>query len=129
MFHVNIIMTDLLWALEEAVAQVQKPTFSTANFHERVREMYSWQKIAERTEVVYAESKKKVLVKDDNYLPVLEKYYACGLVYGKILCVLFVLELYLLYFIKRFWRPASEIDIAPDFDRKTYKEIAKEYIL
>lgn len=118
----------MLWGLEEAVAKIQKPNFSTETFHGRVREFYSWQKIAERTEVVYEESKKNILVKGDNYLPILERYYECGLVYGKILCMLFVLELYLLYFIDRFWRPTSEIDIAPDFDRERFKKIVKDHV-
>lgn len=89
--------------------------------------MYSWQKIAERTEIVYEDSREKVLAKKESVLPILAKYYECGPIYGKILCILFVLEMYLIYLIDRFWRPASEIDIAPGFDRQKLHEIVKDY--
>ena len=50
-WHRDVIATDLVVALEEVLDRYRHGAcVSPAAMHERVREMYKWQDVAERTE-------------------------------------------------------------------------------
>ena len=82
--------------------------------HERVKQMYNWNNIAQKTEKVYDSVSKKRKARSAYYLgDKLKKYYRCGRVAGKIICVMIVV-LFLLWCFLEWLVPESSIDVAVD---------------
>jgi len=110
---------SLFDAIEEAITKVISGSVDTSQFNQRVRKMYSWQSVAQRTERVYYQAQKLGF---SSFLDRLERLYTCGPVYGKVLCILAVLELLLLRFLD--WlRPPSTIQRASTFNRERYMKL------
>lgn len=78
--------------------------------HERIKHMYSWTRVAERTEIVYD---RVMANKHRTLLERLENFHSAGLIYGKIVCLLVVLNFF--FFLVCEWLfPREEIDEAID---------------
>jgi phosphatidylinositol glycan class A protein len=101
--------SDLCRALGESMPRI--PTIDSLDFHRRVRAMYSWEDVAERTERVYHR------IYRQPRLPLIERfrrYYGCGPFAGKLfVCV--VATSYLIWHLLEWLRPRSEIDLAVDY--------------
>lgn len=75
----------LIAAVSVALDRVQQCSADPWLQHAAVREMYSWQSIAQRTERVY----RQVLhgdARDDSMVGRLRRYHQCGKWFGKICC-------------------------------------------
>jgi len=133
---------ELVEALGKAIdfhSQDKSPTARRQDFHTRVRNMYSWTNIAERTERVYLNhvisANHNALLKrgprDSQrldwvsfgasskgngyrtpFIERLRRFYGCGLYAGKLFCLVVAFE-YLLYVLLEWLVPAEDIDIAP----------------
>jgi phosphatidylinositol glycan class A protein len=112
----------LYLAVEQAITQLRSGAVATQNFHRRIAQMYSWQSVAERTEVVYLKGM-KVLHRD--FIDRLDRLYAAGFFFGKILCIIAALE-HLLLKIIELVRPASQIEKASVFSRTKYQDLLRE---
>lgn len=112
----------LYTAVEEAISKLRSGTVATEKFHQRVSQMYSWESVAERTEVVYLNGMGQL---HRDFMERIDKIYATGLFYGKILCILAALEHLLLKMIE-FIRPANKIEKAPTFSRTKYQVLLRE---
>ncbi|CAI5942364.1 unnamed protein product, partial [Closterium sp. NIES-64] len=78
---------DIVEAIAQAIQIV--PRVNPQAMHERVSRMYSWHDVAERTERVYD----RVMAMPLDDLPTrLSRYYACGVVAGKVFCLVVLLN-------------------------------------
>ncbi|KAJ2774664.1 Phosphatidylinositol N-acetylglucosaminyltransferase GPI3 subunit [Coemansia nantahalensis] len=108
-------------ALLEAVGRVgdreNHPELSPQHFHSCVKTMYSWHNVAERTERVYYK------IADLEEPPLIERfrrYYGCGLVAGKIFCLIAAVD-YLFGIVLAWLWPADKIEAARQFSQDTYQ--------
>ncbi|KAJ2724605.1 Phosphatidylinositol N-acetylglucosaminyltransferase GPI3 subunit [Coemansia sp. Benny D115] len=111
---------DIVQALAQAIVQVEERNgeMAAAEFHGQVKKMYSWHDVAERTERVYVE-----IMADSEEPPLIERlrrYYGCGLVAGKLFCLVAAVDFLLGVILEWLW-PAAEIEVAREFNRKRYR--------
>jgi phosphatidylinositol glycan class A protein len=78
----------------------------------QVSNMYSWPRIAARTEVVYYAA--AASERDDSLAARFGRYARCGIIFGKLCCCVAAAD-YLLWKLIEWWYPAGDIDIATDF--------------
>ncbi|KAK2163563.1 hypothetical protein LSH36_77g02003 [Paralvinella palmiformis] len=110
----------LVAELESAIIEQRtNQHMSPYAIHSRVRELYKWQDVAKRTELVYDRIARE---REIDLAERLHRYSKCGLVAGKVFILLAVLNYLLLLFIQ-WWRPSKYIDIAYGFPspKKTNK--------
>ena len=102
--------------LEQAIERVDNiPSFE---YHEQVKAMYSWSKVASKTEVVY----QTVLDKPHNSLgDRIKTIMSSGPVTGFINAVVILIFIIVLVFCEYFI-PRHSIDIAEEFDVRKYKK-------
>ena len=102
----------LVQNLEKAIAQVRKYSMDPWKTHERIKEMYSWGRVARETAQVY----RQVLIPRPKTL--LERldssYRSIGGIAGSVVCFLLV-SFELLLLMIEWWQPKESIDILPDF--------------
>jgi phosphatidylinositol glycan class A protein len=100
-------------SLVEAVSVALREKVGTIDamaFHQRVKKMYSWDRVARQTEDVY----QRVLAQDRlTFLLRMERYLTVGPVMGIIACLV-ALMVQLLSVIIDWLQPISIIDIVPD---------------
>jgi len=81
-------------------------------FHQRVRRMYNWASVAQRTEVVYS----RILTSDQPSSTLaerLERYNGCGTFFGKLCIALNIID-YMIYRFLEFWFPRELIETSVD---------------
>ncbi|GJP52484.1 hypothetical protein CLOM_g11593 [Closterium sp. NIES-68] len=100
---------DIVEAIAQAIQIV--PRVNPQAMHERVSRMYSWHDVAERTERVYDRVMDMPL---DDLPSRLTRYYACGVVAGKIFCLVVLLNS-LVAALLAYLQPEQRIEVAPDF--------------
>ncbi|KAJ1551419.1 hypothetical protein HK096_011396 [Nowakowskiella sp. JEL0078] len=111
---------DLVNKVKEAVKTVRVNPIDRILFHNQVREMYSWQDVAHRTQMIYRDiltHPKLDLV--DRF----RRYERCGPWAGRFACVI-VAALYMLWCVLEWIYPDSEIDLVPHVE---IDEIVKAY--
>jgi phosphatidylinositol glycan class A protein len=133
---------DIVEATGRAIAALRAGKVRTELFHNQVRQMYSWQDIAQRTERVY-DGISGVLSHDEFYqgastggwtatrgragvqsfalIERLKRYYGCGIWAGKLFCLCVIVD-YLLYVFLEVFAPRSRIDLAKNWPKKILKE-------
>lgn len=74
--------------------------------------MYSWARVAERTEKVYEAA--AASWRDDSLAARFRRYAKCGTYFGKLCCLVAAFD-YLLWCMLTWLLPAADVDIAPDF--------------
>ena len=133
---------DIVAATGRAIAAMRAGKVRTELFHNQVKQMYSWQDIAQRTERVY-DGISGVLSHDEFYqgaspggwtatrgragvqsfalIERLKRYYGCGIWAGKLFCLCVIVD-YLLYVFLEIFAPRSRIDLAKDWPKKLPKE-------
>ncbi|KAK4667525.1 Phosphatidylinositol N-acetylglucosaminyltransferase GPI3 subunit [Podospora pseudopauciseta] len=141
---------DLVAATGRAIASMRANKVRTELFHEQVREMYSWENVAVRTERVYngicgaiSEGEFYGYYEGDNannswsatrgrsgvqsfaLIDRLKRYYGCGIWAGKLFCLCVIVD-YLLFLFLELCFPREVIDVCPDWPRKKRKDLSRE---
>ena len=119
----EVLPPDLLFlaapdpdALVEALADALDAlrTDGTTNdpraIHERVAKMYAWEDVAARVEAVYERAHATV----DSRLGRLARLHGCGTFAGKLFCAVAAVD-HAYWRWLEWWRPAREVELAPDF--------------
>jgi phosphatidylinositol N-acetylglucosaminyltransferase subunit A len=87
--------------------------------------MYSWPRVAERTEAVYvaaADSRR-----DDGLAARFRRYAKCGVYFGKLCCLLVAFD-YLLWCLLEWLFPAADIDVAVDIPPGAFHESMPKHV-
>ncbi|KAJ9109555.1 hypothetical protein QFC20_003301 [Naganishia adeliensis] len=101
---------DIINALRRAIGIIRSGRHDPLTAHERLKDMYSWAAIAERTERVYD----RVLQAEDRSLfERMARLLDLGLFYGPILCIITAVQGIFLTVLDRF-QPRGLIDVVPD---------------
>lgn len=100
--------SDMVLAIGRAISLV--PTIDPQIMHLRMKKLYSWPDVAERTEKVYDRA---LRCSDENLLERLSCYLTCGSWAGKLFCLVMLID-FLLWHLLQLWQPAEEIDVVPD---------------
>ncbi|KAL7538288.1 hypothetical protein ACHAXR_008450 [Thalassiosira sp. AJA248-18] len=79
-------------------------------FHQRVKGMYSWERVARETALVYDEVSKKPRL---TFLQRLARYKTVGGIAGYIVCIL-AITLHFVVSLVKWWQPCDNIDVVPD---------------
>jgi len=107
---------DLITALSKAITMIKFKEVTPAKFHDRIKKMYSWENIAERTERVYYSIMKT------RRIPLIERlrrYYGCGSWAGKLFCIIAAVD-YLIFLLLEYLVPRNNIEIVPNFPSETF---------
>ncbi|GAA6027252.1 hypothetical protein JCM8097_002527 [Rhodosporidiobolus ruineniae] len=113
---------DLVGAISRAIVHVRAGRHDPLLAHEQLKEVYSWRDVAERTERVYYQAMEVPRV------PVVERmrrYYGTGAVFGKIMCIILIVD-YILLALLDLFKPRDRIDRAPKFDLEKWRKICRE---
>ncbi|GAA5869618.1 hypothetical protein JCM8547_005087 [Rhodosporidiobolus lusitaniae] len=113
---------DLVNAISRAIVHVRAGLHDPLAAHEQLKEVYSWRDVAKRTEDVYYQALEVPRV------PVVERlrrYHGTGAVFGKIMCIIIMVD-YLLLAILDFFSPPDQVDRAPQFDLERWRQICRE---
>ncbi|GAA5905769.1 hypothetical protein JCM5296_005732 [Sporobolomyces johnsonii] len=113
---------DLVRAISRAITHVRSGAHDPLRAHAQLRQVYSWTDVTERTERVYEQA---MAVPRVPVVERLRRYYGTGAVFGKIMCIIVVVDYFLLAFLDWLY-PRDEIDLAPKFDLERWKQICKE---
>ena len=133
---------DLVEATKRAIAALRANPARTERFHDRVKKMYSWTNVAERTERVYdgitgnipeldfygdhlnggwSATRGRTGVQSFALIDRLKRYYGCGPWAGKLFCLCVIVD-YLLFVFLEIWAPRTNIDIAKNWPKKQVHE-------
>lgn len=104
------VSTDIIEVLSEAIINL-KTNFRPFEAHSKVRLMYNWHDVAQRTEVVY---KRALSTPRSSILTRLGRFYECGPWAGKIFCAFVVVD-YLWWRFLEWLVPRNTIDEAVSF--------------
>eukprot|EP01114_Cavostelium_apophysatum_P009560 TRINITY_DN22723_c0_g1_i1.p1 TRINITY_DN22723_c0_g1~~TRINITY_DN22723_c0_g1_i1.p1 ORF type:complete len:451 (+),score=77.19 TRINITY_DN22723_c0_g1_i1:100-1452(+) len=107
--------SDLLDKLSEAIPMARES--DPIGMHEDVKDMYSWDDVAERTQRVYDKMSRTAPV---PLIDRLRKFYGCGVWAGKLFCMLIAVN-YLLWCFLEWLYPRKDIEIATDFPFEEYR--------
>jgi len=105
---------QLTQATLRAVNMVRKREIEPKKFHTEIKQMYHWQDVAVRTEKVYERVKKNSMGSTETLMDRIQRHYQCGFWAGKVFVLSIVADT-LLLFVLNWLKPASQIDIAPDW--------------
>jgi phosphatidylinositol N-acetylglucosaminyltransferase subunit A len=90
--------------------------------HDQVRDMYSWEDVAERTERVYHNVLQR---REGSFKDRLCKYHNVGIVAGKIAMMIVIVD-YLLMLLLDYLYPRDEIDLCPKFDDALFHDLCRD---
>ncbi|KAI9499996.1 Phosphatidylinositol N-acetylglucosaminyltransferase GPI3 subunit [Coemansia spiralis] len=116
------VVESLLEAIGRVDDRPKHPELSPEYFHSQVKKMYSWQDVAERTEHVYY---KIVGLEEPPLIERFRRYYGCGLVAGKLFCLVAAIDFLIGVVLAWFW-PRAQIEKARSFDYAKYHAIVTE---
>ncbi|KAE9600592.1 hypothetical protein Lal_00046226 [Lupinus albus] len=100
--------SDMVQAVQKAISIL--PNIDPQVMHNRMKELYNWQDVAKRTEVVYDHALK---CSNQNTLERLSRYLSCGPWAGKVFCFVMMVG-FLLWQLLELWQPADDIEVVPD---------------
>ncbi|KAN0064660.1 Phosphatidylinositol N-acetylglucosaminyltransferase GPI3 subunit [Thecaphora frezii] len=100
---------DVVRAMEDAIAHVRSGRHDPIAYHQALRQMYSWKNVAARLEKVYDTV---ALEPFPTATERFERYYAGGVVAGKIFCIIVAVDMLFLKILEWFL-PVDEIDTPP----------------
>jgi len=102
---VDSLVKELSYAISETINKADP-----FKYHQRVREMYSWERVANETTLVYD----GVLTKPRlTFLQRLDRYKTVGGIAGYVVCVL-AITLHFAVKLVEWWQPRDLIDVVPD---------------
>jgi phosphatidylinositol N-acetylglucosaminyltransferase subunit A len=104
-------VSDLIQNLSSIISKFNKIKLNRFEMHEKVKKMYSWSNICDRTERVY-EKLEKLPTKSVNQR-VFEFLENFNFIFGILLCFFYLTMVFVLKIVE-FREPEEEIDIAVD---------------
>ncbi|BGP55406.1 hypothetical protein JCM8202_003733 [Rhodotorula sphaerocarpa] len=113
---------DLVRAISKAIAHVRSGAHDPLIASEQLHQVYSWTDVAERTERVYRQAM------EVPRIPVTERlrrYYGTGAVFGKIMCIIIMVD-YVLLALLDYFQPRESLGRARKFDLGRWKRICRE---
>ncbi|WWD18332.1 hypothetical protein CI109_102782 [Kwoniella shandongensis] len=114
---------DVIRALTHAIHTIKAGRHDPLEAHNRVRGMYSWSGVAERTEIVYDRAM-KTPPRDTSER--LKRYLALGPVYGIILCCIIAIEHYFFWFLE-WYDPRDRIEIVgSDWHMRRFEQVVRD---
>ncbi|WVF69309.1 hypothetical protein IAT40_004085 [Kwoniella sp. CBS 6097] len=116
---------DVIRALTLAINTIKANRHDPLTAHHRVRGMYSWASVAERTEAVY---RRAMDTEERSTFDRLSRYLSLGPIFGPILCCIIAVQHYFFYFLE-WWDPRDRIEIVQeecDWDLDQFKEVVKQ---
>ncbi|TVU39690.1 hypothetical protein EJB05_13123 [Eragrostis curvula] len=99
---------DMVGAVKEAIDML--PEIDPQVMHLRIKQLYSWDDVAKRTEIVYDRAMQSPTI---NLLDRLPRYLTCGAWAGKLFCLIMIIN-YLLWCLLEFLQPSKDIEEVPD---------------
>ncbi|XP_058748490.1 phosphatidylinositol N-acetylglucosaminyltransferase subunit A-like isoform X1 [Vicia villosa] len=90
--------SDMVYAIQKAIYML--PKIDPQDMHNRMRELYDWNDVAKRTEIVYDRALK---CSNQNLLERLSRYLACGAWAGKLFCLVMIVG-YLFWQLLELWQ-------------------------
>ncbi|KNC98673.1 phosphatidylinositol N-acetylglucosaminyltransferase SPT14 [Spizellomyces punctatus DAOM BR117] len=115
---------DLVSSLSRAIETIRTDAPNPLRFHQRVKDMYNWSDVAERTEMVYD------TIMTDPHLSLVERlqrYHECGVYAGILACMIVALD-YLIWLFLEWLLPREDIDVSPAFNHDLFLEICQKKI-
>ncbi|OIW03915.1 hypothetical protein TanjilG_30191 [Lupinus angustifolius] len=100
--------SDMVHAVQKAISIL--PSIDPQVMHNRMKELYNWQDVAKRTEIVYDHALK---CSNQSTLERLSRYLSCGPWAGKVFCFVMMVG-FLLWQLLELWQPADDIEEVPD---------------
>ncbi|KAK7261323.1 hypothetical protein RIF29_27632 [Crotalaria pallida] len=100
--------SDMVLAIQKAISML--PKIDPQVMHNRMKELYNWQDVAKRTEIVYDHALK---CSNQNLLERLSRYLSCGAWAGKLFCLVMMVG-FLLWQLLEILQPADDIEEVPD---------------
>ncbi|BGP24600.1 Phosphatidylinositol N-acetylglucosaminyltransferase GPI3 subunit [Rhodotorula toruloides] len=113
---------DLVRAISRAITHVRSGSHDPLLAHDQLRQVYSWTDVAERTERVYYHA---MSVPRVPLVERLRRYYGTGAVFGKIMCIVIIVD-YILLAVMDYLSPRDKMDRAPKFDLERWKRICRD---
>ncbi|WWC62404.1 uncharacterized protein I303_105000 [Kwoniella dejecticola CBS 10117] len=113
---------DVIRALTHAIHTIKAGRHDPVKAHERVKGMYSWAEVAERTEVVYRQA---MDAPHRDTAERLSRYLSLGSLYGPILCCIIAVQHYFFWFLE-WWDPRDGIEVVSrdcEWDLDRLKEV------
>ncbi|ORY21988.1 transferase [Naematelia encephala] len=101
---------DVVRALSQAIRTVKSGRHDPWLAHERVKGMYSWSDVGERTETVY---RRAMAEPHRDSFTRLSRLLALGPIYGPILCIIMAVQHYFFWAVEWF-NPQDQIDFVKD---------------
>ncbi|OCF43934.1 phosphatidylinositol glycan, class A [Kwoniella heveanensis CBS 569] len=121
---------DVIRALTLAINTIKANRHDPLRAHQRVRGMYSWASVAERTERVYTRAME---TEERSTFDRLSRYLSLGSIFGPILCCIIAIQHYFFYLLE-WWDPRDWIGVVHrgdddrdggDWDLERFKEVVK----
>ncbi|BEI94137.1 uncharacterized protein CcaverHIS019_0605960 [Cutaneotrichosporon cavernicola] len=110
---------DVIRALSHAIQTVQSGQHDPITAHERVKTMYSWAAVAERTEQVYERVFK---TPQKSSFERLAAHFAGGPVFGPILCAILAVQWWFLWFLEIVLPREGIDDVMADWDAARFAD-------
>ncbi|KAL2925494.1 Phosphatidylinositol N-acetylglucosaminyltransferase subunit A [Bienertia sinuspersici] len=108
---------DMVQAVGKAITML--PSIDPQVMHLRMKKLYSWHDVAQRTERVYERALKYA---DQNLLERLSRYFSCGAWAGKLFCLVMIVN-YLFWCLLNLWQPEDEIAEALDVQLPAHEQV------
>ncbi|KAL3762592.1 hypothetical protein ACHAWU_005795 [Discostella pseudostelligera] len=115
---VDSLVKGLSTAISEKIVAVDP-----FEFHQRVKDMYSWRKVSMQTTKVYDEVLNKPRL---TFLQRLDRYKGVGGIAGYVVCILAVTLHFVVSFVE-WWQPRYLIDVVPDICSYSYEDKKKRH--
>jgi len=117
---------DVFRALSDAIRLVERGEHDPARAHERVRRMYDWGRVAERTEHVYS----AVLVSEERGLwERMQRTMDIGPFAGPIYTIILIVDCLFFLFLEWLY-PREDIDyVEREWDHERFRKLAREHEL
>lgn len=115
--NIDSLVKGLSIAITEKIDSV-----NPYEFHRRVSEIYSWERVAKETEMVYSNVFEKPRL---SFLQRLARYKTVGGLAGYVVCIL-AITLHFVNSLVAWWQPAFSIDVVPDINLMQEKRSEKQ---
>ncbi|KAE8732857.1 phosphatidylinositol N-acetylglucosaminyltransferase gpi3 subunit-like isoform X2 [Hibiscus syriacus] len=99
---------DMVHAIRKAISIL--PNIDPQVMHDRMKNLYNWNDVAKRTEIVYNRALK---CSDQSLLERLSRYLSCGAWAGKLFCLVMIID-FLIWRLLELLQPAKDIEEVPD---------------
>ena len=118
-------MPDVIRALTKAIETIKSGRHDPHLAHERVKDMYAWSQVAERTQAVYRRAM-QTPHKDTGER--LARLLSLGPLFGPIMCIIIAVE-HIFFWILEMWQPRDEIDLPEGWSKEAFRQVCVRLLL